>query len=114
MSNRNRDFWFVLALFGFFLATPEGRAQTQDYRSSPSSQLTVKQPFQFVRALHTAIAVKGFKETLTLKEALGWLMEEMAKKDIELPIFVDLEAFKEEEMMDVYDVPVKILPCRQK
>jgi len=67
---------------------------------------------ELLRCLEEKIEVKPYQSGMTLKEVLKKFTETFAAKGKELPLFVDTQAFLEEnpDAPDVYDTLVKFLP----
>jgi hypothetical protein len=67
---------------------------------------------QIAALLNEYVEMKDFQNAMSLKEALGLVMEKYALKNKELPILVDTAAFKEEnpEGANIYDNQVSFPP----
>jgi hypothetical protein len=84
-------------------------AELSSLRADP---LRVMENRQISTLLNEFLEMKDFQQPMSLKEALGCLMEKYALKGKELPIVVDQAAFKEEnpEGAGVYDTQVQFQP----
>lgn len=89
----------------------ELHAQTEDMpgRHPPTTEV-LRNYASFLWMSATPIDTSIFqRQNLNLREALGLLMEEMAAKQLEFPILVDTESFRElKPRVDIYKVPVRI------
>jgi hypothetical protein len=109
--------YFLLALVA--LALPmAARAQTQDVGGPPPPlRETVRNYISFLYLLATPLDTKAFeRKELTFRAALTLLMEEMANKNLDLPLLVDRGSFEEAKPgIDIYKVSIKLssLPRKQ-
>jgi hypothetical protein len=99
--------------------TPRLSAQTLDVQEGPPLPRTVKEKLERARQgfalLNTPVNLKDLPPTMTVKEALVMLYEEVAKQGVELPLVVDIYAIKKARPdLDFYSAPVKLngLPRR--
>ena len=85
----------LISLVPLWLAESICAQQTQDVQGSPPV-ITPGDVWKFHSLLDTSVNMEDFKEPMPLKEALALVMEQFAKKEIDLPILVDVAAFEEE------------------
>ncbi len=108
------------ALLGLFLIATSGPAQPPAGRTGPKAvgkgkKITPKRsPIEpttrdLFRWLEEPLDMRDFQGPMSLKEVVGKFTEVFARKAKQLPILVDVEAFREEnqEAPDVYETPVK-------
>jgi hypothetical protein len=116
MLRSNQRSCFLLALVSFLMPL-QASAQTRDMpRPPPPIAETVGNYLSFVWMLTTPIDATIFqRKELTFRDSLELLMEEMAKKKLDVPVMVDRGSFKEADSdVDIYKTPVKIPPSPRK
>jgi hypothetical protein len=107
-------FWSVAVLSTSLLLAVGAapcRAQTQDITGQlpePYDLQDLHPPKQVIKTLLTPVNLRAWPRSLSLKEALGILYEELNRDGRELPILVDVDALvgKDPRARDVYDTPV--------
>jgi hypothetical protein len=85
----------LIFLASSFLATSVRAQQTQDCSGQQPITIRFEDVWKFLSLLDTSVNMADFKEPMPLKEAFALVMEQFAKKDIDLPILVDVSAFQE-------------------
>jgi hypothetical protein len=113
---RQRQAYFLPALLILLLAL-KAHGQTMDMPGrDPPLRETLRNYLHFVRMACQPIDTKGFQgKTLTLRDALQLIMEEMAKEKLDFPVLVDKAAFAEANPgVDICKVPIKLLSSPRK
>jgi hypothetical protein len=102
MSPCNRWFFGAVLPLALVLGTvPQARAQS---RKAPENNF-------IVRLLDEPVEMKDFQQPMSMREALGLLMEKFETKGKPLPIVVDVASFRRENPeSSVYDVQVNFQP----
>src|SRR5262245_27649976 len=75
----------------------------------PNRSFTLREFGIRLQELQTPIDMKGFKETMPLKEVFGLIHEQLTPRNIDLLILADLKAFGKDGKPDAdfYERPVK-------
>jgi hypothetical protein len=83
---------------------------------SAAAQTPGDQAKRTLAILNEPIEMKDFQQPMTLKDALGLLTEKLEARRMELPILVDIEAFRAEnpDSPDVYETKVQYPPFLKK
>jgi tetratricopeptide (TPR) repeat protein len=92
------------------------RKEKYEVSSLPDDDQGKKEANAIKKLLEEEVDMKDFQQPMSLKEALGLLMEKFEIKNKSLPIMVDQGAFKEEnpEGAGIYDTQVSFQPFPKK
>jgi hypothetical protein len=101
MNPRRSSFLVILVLFALFHGVaPEAAAQGQKATENNA----------IIRLLDEMVDMKDFQQPMSMKEALGLLMEKFEVKGKALPILVDGASFRRENHTLIYDEQVQFAP----
>lgn len=107
--HRGKIVRFPIAIYLLIAMHGTLTAQVQDVLEGPDFGLTAEEYARMAQVLSTSVELKELATAVSLKDALGRLINRLDARGAELVILVDTSAFEREaSRMDVYSVPVKM------
>lgn len=95
MKSLSRTSWLLLGALALLFSASQTFGEVKEKETVQIDPQGWKDAIALWNALDAKLDMREFKETMTLREALSLLYEQLSSKDLEVPVLVDTEAFQE-------------------